>query len=542
MSDRDDRATVGITVTVPSPVDALTLDALHALSSGTLARWLPEQRWFGAKGTTVVAARVLDLVLLPPAATADAAVAGVALTRLEVELADGRVERYQLPLVVRGADDPPRGAIARIAVESTPDDTPSAAAWWLSDGATDPELGRRLGAAFAAGLTQGDENATWRFAVEAGADVAPLAIEPPTAASGEQSNSSIRFGKRAILKLYRRLEAGEHPDVEVTRYLTRVRNFAYTPPLLGVLRVEDVRGASVVTGMLQSLVPHARDAWTEAVKQARAYIGAPGEGEPDNPFADDIHWLGEITRDMHDALAADREDVAFTPADADVDDVAGWVDRARREAFDTLDLLAARRAEDAIPGGAAAIADAVLRRRAEVVTDLDDFAGAIGGRPGIRIRHHGDFHLGQVLRDAEGTYWISDFEGEPARLLAERRARTSALRDVAGMLRSFAYAAATAAAEVGGVGTNGLVEQRLARWERAARDAFLDGYLFAPDADPALLPEDPDARDRLLALFETEKVFYELAYELNNRPSWAWIPLRGIGRLLGSPRNGPAPR
>ncbi len=536
MSESADRPTVGAAIPAADLSSVLSLDTLGALASGGLARWLPEQRWFGAKGTSVTSARVLDLMVLPPTPASDPAVSAVALTRIEVELGDGRVERYQLPLVVRQADAPPPGAIARLEIAG------ETASWWLSDGARDVELGRRLGAAFADELTYADEAATWRFGVESAADVAPLATEAPTAASGEQSNSSIRFGKRAILKLYRRLEAGEHPDVEVTRYLTRVRGFAYTPPLLGVLRVEDARGGAVVTGMLQALVPHARDAWAEAVKAARAYIGAPGDREPENPFADEIHWLGEITRDMHDALAAERMDVAFTPADAGVEDVAGWVERTRRDALDTLDLLATRRAEDAIPGPAAAIADAVLRRRAEVITDLDAFAGAIGGRPGLRIRHHGDFHLGQVLRDAEGTFWIIDFEGEPARLLAERRERTSALRDVAGMLRSFAYAAATAAAEVGGVGTSSVVEQRLARWERAARDAFLDGYLFAPDAEAALLPEDPDARDRLLALFETEKVFYELAYELNNRPSWAWIPLRGIGRLLGSPQGGPAPR
>src|SRR5690606_21813534 len=136
-------------------------------------------------------------------------------------------------------------------------------------------------------------------------------------------------------------------------------------------------------------------------------------------------------------------------------------------------------------------------------------------------------------RDDEGRYWIMDFEGEPARLLAERRARHSALRDVAGMLRSFAYAAAAAAHDVGGVGVKPVVELRLSRWERTARAAFLAGYEKAARSGSTLLPRDEQSRMRLLEMFEAEKVFYELAYELNNRPEWTWIPLRGVGRLLG---------
>jgi maltose alpha-D-glucosyltransferase/alpha-amylase len=184
------------------------------------------------------------------------------------------------------------------------------------------------------------------------------------------------------------------------------------------------------------------------------------------------------------------------------------------------------------------IADAVLRRRTELLGDLDALADAVGSHPGERIRHHGDYHLGQVLKGADGRFMIIDFEGEPARLLAERRAPHSALRDVAGMLRSFAYAAASAAMETGGVGASADVERRSARWEREARDAFLAGYQAAGPA--AFLPADPDAVAPLVTLFELEKVFYELAYELNNRPDWIWIPLRGIGRRLGAgaPRGG----
>jgi predicted trehalose synthase len=142
-----------------------------------------------------------------------------------------------------------------------------------------------------------------------------------------------------------------------------------------------------------------------------------------------------------------------------------------------------------------------------------------------------------VLRSSSGEFIIIDFEGEPSRPLAERRLKHSALRDVAGMLRSFAYAAAALAAEEGGKLDVPMREVLVGRWERGARLAFVDGYLAgsyepAEEDETGLLPEDPANVERMIGLFETEKVFYELAYELNNRPDWAWIPLRGISQLM----------
>jgi maltose alpha-D-glucosyltransferase/alpha-amylase len=151
----------------------------------------------------------------------------------------------------------------------------------------------------------------------------------------------------------------------------------------------------------------------------------------------------------------------------------------------------------------------------------------------MRIRHHGDYHLGQVLRAPEGEWLIIDFEGEPARPLSERRSLHSPLRDVAGMIRSFAYAAATGTMAVGGVGRDPRLESRAARWERNAREMFLGGYLDPGETVlDAILPATTQGVNSLLALFEAEKTLYELAYELNNRPAWVWIPLRGIARML----------
>ncbi|HEX5580510.1 MAG TPA: hypothetical protein VFX39_02965, partial [Gemmatimonadaceae bacterium] len=334
------------------------------------------------------------------------------------------------------------------------------------------------------------------------------------------------------LKLYRKLEAGENPDVEITRFLTTRTHFRNTPALLGTVTFEEAGGGATVAGMLQALVPGARDAWSVALDAVRTYMRARAD-DPPNPLTGRMRDLGRVTRELHDALASGRDDAAFAPRAATVADAASWGARVRAMVHDATALLGAAREKGRLRPADVPIADAVLRRRAEVLGDVEELVIALGDHPGARIRHHGDYHLGQVLEGRDGRWMIIDFEGEPARLLAERRTPDSPLRDVAGMLRSFAYAAATGAMEAGGVGTNPAVEARAARWERAVREAFLAGY-HEPGGAP-YLPADPAAATYLLMLFEMEKVFYELGYELNNRPDWAWIPLRGIGRLLGSP-------
>jgi trehalose synthase-fused probable maltokinase len=166
---------------------------------------------------------------------------------------------------------------------------------------------------------------------------------------------------------------------------------------------------------------------------------------------------------------------------------------------------------------------AIARRGAVFEQRAGEAARELSADAGSKTRVHGDYHLGQVLRSGPGEFFIIDFEGEPARPLAERRARHSPLRDVAGMLRSFAYAAAAAS---GGPG-----DERAASWERTAREGFLRGYLRETSAATGLLPQSAENTQRLITLFETEKVFYELQYELDHRPDWVWIPLRGIATL-----------
>jgi len=504
------------------PLDAA---AVRALPGDQLAAYVAGQRWFGSKASGVSRVAVHDAV---PVAGADGA---FVVARLTVELADGRAERYQLPLAPAPADAP--AADVLVQADGTR----------LVDATTDPAFRRLLARGLERGAAYGGEGVRLELRPLEGASVAGLGDLAARLGSAEQSNTSLLFGDRAILKLYRKLEAGEHPDVEIARFLTTRTTFRHTPALLGTVLFEDAAdGEGVVTvgGMLQALVPGARDAWEVALDAARAYLAARAD-DPPNPFAAEMRELGRVTRALHEALASGRDDPAFVPRMATADDVLTWARRVRGMVHTSTELLARAVADRRLRPADAPIAEAILRRRPELLADLDVLADAVGAHPGERIRHHGDFHLGQVLKGSDGRYMIIDFEGEPARLLAERRAVGSALRDVAGMLRSFAYAAATAATERGGVGTNPAMELRSSRWERALRDAFLGGYRERGPA--AFLPADPEATTHLVTLFEMEKVFYELAYELNNRPDWAWIPLRGIGRLLGAPapprRSGP---
>ena len=493
------------------------LDALRALPSERLVAYLARRRWFGAKGDGVRRAYVHDAVPMRGEG------GEFAVARVAVELADGRVERYQLPLAVAPA------AAKGDDVLELPD------GHRLVDATGEPAFRRLVVQGLERGAAYEGPGVRLELRPLDGADVVGLGALDARLGSAEQSNTSLLVGDRAILKLFRKLEAGEHPDVEIARFLTTRTSVRDTPALLGTILFEDAadgEGVATVAGMLQALVPGARDAWAVALDAARAYLAAPGD-DPPNPFAGEMRELGRVTRALHEALASGRDDPAFAPRMATAEDVTSWASRVRDMMHAGTELLGRAREAGRLRPADAPIAEAVLRRRPELLADLDALAAAIGGHPGERIRHHGDYHLGQVLRSADGRWAVIDFEGEPARLLAERRAAHSALRDVAGMLRSFAYAAASAAMERGGVGTNPAMESRSARWERASRDAFLNGYRERGAAP--FLPADPEATTHLLTLFEMEKVFYELAYELNNRPDWVWIPLRGIGRMLGAP-------
>jgi len=518
----------------------LATRALSELSGGALIDFLAKQRWFGAKGATPRDARLADVVVLPWGNGAFAAV------RVVVELGESGARSYQSYQLLVAACTSVSAEVPEHGVIATVDAAGSGARTTLYDGVFDRAFRQGLVQALSRGepLTVSSGSSEWAIEpVMVGRTAATSTIGgslPTAVGSAEQSNTSIVIGDVAILKLFRMLKPGVHPDVEVTRFLTTRARFPYTPALLATVRFgggteqsdESTPGESTVAGMVQTYLRESTDAWSYALDRGREYFTAPIDRDPPNHFVPDARRLGVTTRALHEALASDDDDPAFAPDAATPDDLDKWAYRAQHQARDALALLERRITLSDFPKERLAEAQALIRRREHYLGLIDEIDDTVGDDLGALTRVHGDYHLGQVLHTSADEFMIIDFEGEPSRPLEERREKTSPLRDVAGMLRSFAYAAATLAMSSGRAIDPRTRELRGARWERDVRQAFLEGYLDAPDDSPEILPEDAAHVKQLIALFETEKVFYELAYELNNRPSWVGIPMRGISKLL----------
>jgi maltokinase len=465
--------------------------ALVALLSGPgrsdLARFLIRQRWFAAKTRGIAAVELLDWAVLDPDGP-------LVLLLLAV---DG--DPYYVPVTV-SAEAAPEAALARAGTEA------------VVDAHHDPRFGRRVLAAIASGREADGRRGRFAFRPTAGwafpADPDALAARRLT---GEQSNTSVVVGD-LVLKSLRRPQPGLNPDLEITRFLTTRTAFRHVPRLAGWVEYAGT-GEPAILAVLQEFVPNAGDGWTHVVSTL-AGRGADVERRPD-PLLDDVRRLGAITGGLHAALASDDRDPDFRPEPVAGDDVARWAREMTRE-------LAAPQIRGRLGADGESVAGAV----AGALAALDGLAGAT-----VQIRVHGDYHLGQVLRTPDG-FVIIDFEGEPARPLAERRRKQPALRDVAGMLRSLDYAAHAIALGRPEAGRSAALVA-LTAWEAQARGAFLAGYLGEALRSP--LPLVPATAGSLLAAvapFELQKAVYELRYELDNRPDWVAIPLAGIRRIL----------
>lgn len=400
---------------------------------------LASRRWFRSKQRPISAITEVDRAPIGPGH----------LVVLEVSFADeGGAERYLVPSV----------------------------------GDREPADGDGLWVALAEAIRRDERIGP--FAAKRGPGFEPVAVSERRI-TAEQSNTSIVIGERLILKLYRLLEPGENPDVEVSAFLTDA-GFAGTPALAGSVRYE-ADGEPASAAMLQAFVTGAGDAWS-AMRSTLAADPRLGVTMAER--------IGEVTARLHRALASRPADPAFPSRAATVAETAAWRESAERELT---------RATDALRGAdhrrLVSLAPSVRERFA------DAFGSAAGGAAVSRI--HGDYHLGQLLARPDGGLTVIDFEGEPARPLAERRAPASPLRDVAGMLRSLDYAARSAEREHG-LGADA--------WLADARRAFLAAY---GDADPGLL-----------AAFELEKACYEVRYEAAMRPEWLWLPLGAVERLV----------
>jgi maltose alpha-D-glucosyltransferase / alpha-amylase len=365
------------------------------------------------------------------------------------------------------------------------------------------------------------------------------------------------FGRDIVVKLYRRLEEGESLDLEVGRFLAE-HGYAHTPQVLGSLDYQMEGGAARTVAVVQEFVPNEGDTWgltldaigefyeraatvptdateTDASTRALLRLAEEGPGEEARnlvgPYLEEARLLGERTGEMHLVLSSSDEDAAFAPEEFTLFYQRSLYQSMRNLAGRVFQQLEARL--DALPEETQSLARQILEQEAAVMarfrTIIEEKVN------GYRIRCHGDLHLGQVLYTGN-DFFITDFEGEPIRPLSERRLKRSPLRDVAGMLRSFHYAAYAALIEQ--AERSHVAESDRADMERWARcwyayscAAFLNGYL-AVMGDSAVLPRDRDELARLLDAYVLEKAVYELGYELGNRPAWAAIPLHGLEQLL----------
>jgi maltose alpha-D-glucosyltransferase/alpha-amylase len=461
-----------------------------------LQGWLPARRWFGGKGRPIAAVKVSDAVPL------DNGAAAPLLALVEVGYADGPAERYFVPLRPR-ASGPLGGFDDALADES--------ACLALLDAVADARC-----------LTTAAGGRV-RFSPGPAGDLLEQARAKRTARTlgAEQSNTSIVFGDIVVMKCFRRVPVGPNPDLEVVRFLATRTSFGAIPRLVGTIEY-DRPGADGSLAILQEFVRSEGDGWSTILRALAAGDFAPG-----GRCLTALRSLGVVTADLHRALASDRTDPDFAPQPVAARDLAAWrasvVERVERA---TRTLQAAR---DRIAGPLATQADAILAGQQALVRQVE---GRFDLPPGAlaKARFHGDYHLGQVLKC--GDHWVVlDFEGEPLRSLAERRAKGCSLKDVAGMLRSFSYAHQAALREPGGVGPPPAAEA-LEAWEQAARTDFLRAYFAQAGPDAPFLPADQAVAERLLGAFELEKAAYELEYELRNRPDWVAIPLTALASAV----------
>ena len=494
------------------------------LEADVLPQFLALQRWFASKDKTVRSTSLTPLGEME---------GPHALAVLDVALDEG-VERYFLPLsAVWGDDALAPGAPTLPYTIAKLRRGPRVGA--LADGTGDPAFAAAILVAMRAEASLPTSSGEVAFR---GSD-ALRAIEETGEARpipGEQSNASIVFGDTVVLKIYRRLREGVQPEVEVARFLTEV-GYEHTPALLGSAELCPEGGEPTSLACAFAYLRNQGDAWsylTDALARDLEEAALSDE-ETEFPFALDLGiLLGRRTAGMHRALAAQTDDPAFAAEPMAEEEVASLCEEVAGEIGRVLADL--ERALATLPEPAAQAARAVLDRRGEI----EGRVGALreGAPSGMRTRIHGDYHLGQVLV-VQNDVAIIDFEGEPKRSIAERRAKFSPLRDVAGMLRSLDYAAAAtlrdrAASPAG----DERAEARAEAWRARARAQFLDAYREEIHGSPA----HPEAgfADALLDLFLIQKAAYEVGYEMAFRPDWVGIPLSGLLRILdGDPEPEP---
>jgi len=521
----------------------------------TLQQWLPARRWFRGKARGIKSLAIREQITVPMADEK------AFLLLFEVSYTEGEPEMYVLPLACALGEGAaairrqwPQSILLPVSLHRSQENGV------LYDAIVSKEFCRALLALTAFHHTMKGETGEIeaeptrvlrRVRRENGLDI------EPKVSKAEQSNSSVIYGNSIILKFFRRLDIGLNPELEIERFLA-ARNFPHSPALAGALEYRDHDGHTATMAVLTSFVPGCHDAWEDTLAALVSFYktveGLPaqpsetpqasvaessrrGPGQPPKKpgeligsYLEDARTLGQRTAALHLALASEPADPAFRPEPWTVEGQQALVESLQSLARQNFQLLRQRLAD--IPPESQALAEQVLPLESLVAQRFNGLGGQAADA--VRIRTHGDYHLGQVLHHGD-DFLIIDFEGEPAISLEQRRAKQSALRDVAGMIYSFFYAANAALRE--------RPASRLAHsdagpawaryWSVWVGTTFLRAYLETAKSAP-FLPADPHALKAMLDVELLRKAIYELGYELNNRPDWLRISCQVLLDLLNS--------
>ena len=520
-----------------------------------LVNYIKECRWFRGKARRILSSRIIDIV---PVRFSD----GIAnLVLMDVQYDEGEGEIYLIPLTLAPEEncsqiinDYPHAVVAHLKSKSA--DGASEAV--LYDAMVDKDfchavlvaIGKRRRFKGRSGVvtmtpTKVFRNIGWFL---------ELQLEP-TPLKAEQTNTSILYEDWLILKLFRRLEEGINPDLEVSRALTEKTSFTNIPPLAGIIEYRPEYGNPMTLAILQGFVRNEGDAWQFTLDSLERYfenalthptVQIPPitqkpllllneeipllAQETIGPYLASAHLLGERTAQLHSALASIQDDPEFSPEPFSTMYQNSVYHSMRRSAITTLHLL--RQRLDTLSEETLGLAQEVLELEKAIIERFQ----LIRGRKiqAARIRCHGDYHLGQVLYTGK-DFIIIDFEGEPARPLSERRIKRSPIRDVAGIIRSFHYAAHTVLLRYS---TSTLrpedkpvLEQWGRFWYNWVAASFVTTYLDSIKGT-GLVPESDEDLRIILDAYLLDKAVYEVGYELNNRPDWVQVPLQGILQLL----------
>ncbi|HEX5175812.1 MAG TPA: putative maltokinase [Chthoniobacteraceae bacterium] len=500
------------------PLDA-TLFTSNAgrrqLETRILPRYLQRSRWFAGKARRPTGFVLAEMIPLGAAW----------ILVVDVRYADGASESYLVPLAL--AENSPPRAIPAPAVAAED------GSHILYDAIYNRDFRARLIALLASAESM--QTAHGSLVGTAGNALADLPLDADSRVLAvEQSNSSVIYDERLFLKLYRKLEPGVNPDAEITRFLSEEQKFAHVPPFGGSLELRVAKAAPRVIALATGVVENRGDAWSVALQEVEQFYERARTASSTvdvrllaGNYLERAHLLGRRTGEMHAALGAPVDDPRFGIAlmtSRDLEELAQSIEKSLQNISNLLrceENPARSEAARAFLGAQKPIADFVadLRRLAPNET--------------TKIRTHGDYHLGQVL-DTGNDFVIIDFEGEPLRPLAWRQEKRSPLRDVAGMLRSFEYAAYSRLEERS-PDERALVAPWTRRWVEAVGADFLGGWKAAVRGTPVVSHRESEdtTLGELLRAYLIEKALYEIGYELSHRPDWVGIPVAGILALVG---------